>query len=328
MNRRQMLVTDVIGGGAPADTTAPTCVVTANAATITAAAFTATFTFSEPVIGFDASKITVANGSAGAVAGTGPYTSVITPTATGTVTVQVEANKVTDAALNNNEASNTFSILYINAKVWVDFSDITTLYQTNDTSTPITADGQSIGYAADKSGTGNHVLQATAGSRPTYKTNIQNGLSAALGDGGDWLRASFTNLAQPNTIFLVIKNPAAGTENIFDGGGGGREVLYHTATNIRWFAGSDRDTGVAVTTTTHSMAILFSGASSVLRRNGAQIDAFNVGTNALGGITLMSSSSGSSGLAGYMMEIIVCNADLSTPVMQAIEAYLATKWGF
>lgn len=51
-----------------------------------------------------------------------------------------------------------------------DFSDLTTLFQTTDTSTPVTADGQSIGRVNDKSGNGNHLTQASSGSRPAYKT--------------------------------------------------------------------------------------------------------------------------------------------------------------
>lgn len=50
---------------------------------------------------------------------------------------------------------------------WFDISDLSTLYQTDDTSTPVTALGQQFGRATDKSGSGAHATQATASLRPT-----------------------------------------------------------------------------------------------------------------------------------------------------------------
>jgi len=50
---------------------------------------------------------------------------------------------------------------------WFDISDLSTLYQTNDTSTPVTALGQQVGRVTDKSGSGAHATQATAANRPT-----------------------------------------------------------------------------------------------------------------------------------------------------------------
>ena len=67
------------------------------------AAFTATFTFSEPVTGFDVGDIDVGNGMADNFAGSGDtYTATITPTANGDVTVDVAADAATDGAGNGN----------------------------------------------------------------------------------------------------------------------------------------------------------------------------------------------------------------------------------
>ena len=83
----------------PVDTTAPTLSVTGVPATIrTTTAFTAAFTFSEPVTGFDAADITVTGGSKGALSGSGAaYTMPITPTGGGAdVVVTVRINAATD----------------------------------------------------------------------------------------------------------------------------------------------------------------------------------------------------------------------------------------
>lgn len=52
--------------------------------------------------------------------------------------------------------------------VWLDPSDLTTLFQDSAGTTPVTAAGQSVGLVLDKSGRGHHATQATAAARPTY----------------------------------------------------------------------------------------------------------------------------------------------------------------
>ncbi|MFY0628725.1 MAG: gliding motility-associated C-terminal domain-containing protein [Flavobacteriaceae bacterium] len=95
------------------DGTNPTVVISGDAPNPTNTTFTATFTFSEDVTGFDVTDITVGNGSAGAVSGTGSvYTTTITPTADGIVTVDVAANLAIDLATNGNEAATQYSVLY------------------------------------------------------------------------------------------------------------------------------------------------------------------------------------------------------------------------
>lgn len=54
---------------------------------------------------------------------------------------------------------------------WYDPSDLTTMFQDSAGTTPVTVDGQPVGKILDKSGRGNHATQATAASRPLYKTD-------------------------------------------------------------------------------------------------------------------------------------------------------------
>ena len=73
--------------------------------------FDVTITFSEPVTGFEKADVTVDNGAATALSGSGAsYTATITPTANGTVTVDVAANKAVDAAGHGNTAASRFSV--------------------------------------------------------------------------------------------------------------------------------------------------------------------------------------------------------------------------
>jgi hypothetical protein len=94
------------------DTTAPTVTITcAQSSPTGAATLNMTFTLSELSTDFTIASITVGNGSAGNFAGSGTsYTCDVTPTAAGTVTVEVLAGAFTDAAGNSNTASNQLSI--------------------------------------------------------------------------------------------------------------------------------------------------------------------------------------------------------------------------
>ena len=75
--------------------------------------FTLDIVFDEPVIGFDISDLTVTNGTASdfVAISTTVYSATITPTATGTVTIDIAAGAAQDAATNGNDAA-TFSIEY------------------------------------------------------------------------------------------------------------------------------------------------------------------------------------------------------------------------
>lgn len=111
---RKWIVPVIMSGGV-SDIVAPTVVITADKSGIFTGTFTATFTFSEAVTGFAVGDITVGNGTAGTfnTVSTSVYTAVITPTADGTVTVDVGAGVCTDLAGNANEAATQFSIIYI-----------------------------------------------------------------------------------------------------------------------------------------------------------------------------------------------------------------------
>ena len=96
------------------DLTAPTVTIT-DVPAASAAAFTATFTFSEAVTGFTLADIAVGNGAASAFTGSGGdtvYTALVTPSADGTVTVDVAADAALDAAGNGNTAAARASSTY------------------------------------------------------------------------------------------------------------------------------------------------------------------------------------------------------------------------
>ena len=92
--------------------TQPTVTITSNANDPQRGSFTATFTFSEDVSGFDVNDISVTNGTAGSFSTTSAsvYTAKITPSADGQVTVGVAANKATDIAGNFNTVAASINV--------------------------------------------------------------------------------------------------------------------------------------------------------------------------------------------------------------------------
>ena len=54
--------------------------------------------------------------------------------------------------------------------LWVASSLNSSLKQNSDGTTAVTTTSDPVGYWADQSGNGNHLIQATAGSRPTYSS--------------------------------------------------------------------------------------------------------------------------------------------------------------
>lgn len=52
---------------------------------------------------------------------------------------------------------------------WYDPSDLSTMFQLSNGTTAVTAVEQPVGYIADKSGNGNHAIQATAAARPILR---------------------------------------------------------------------------------------------------------------------------------------------------------------
>lgn len=68
---------------------------------------------------------------------------------------------------------------------------------------------------ADQSGSGNDVVQATSGSRPTYQPSTLNSLPVIRSTGAGYLsNASFTWNAQSETLFIVFAPRARNVQQV------------------------------------------------------------------------------------------------------------------
>jgi len=117
--------------------------------------------------------------------------------------------------------SGLFSPLSLAPFLWLDPSDLSTLFQDSTMLTPVTASDDPVGAMLDKSGNGHHVVQATAGARPLYKTS--GGLHWLEFDGvDDTLGANVSAVTPYDCIgaFRLISEVGPTAENMLMGSGG------------------------------------------------------------------------------------------------------------
>jgi hypothetical protein len=117
---------------------------------------------------------------------------------------------------------------------WLEASDISTLFQTDDTSTPVTAAGQAVGRWQDKSGRNNHATQANTAQRGLYQINparitldkVDDRLVMTVPSGGF---VGTMVLATPEGTAAYGVNIPAGSYNIGGRGGTGGQYFPGTA---------------------------------------------------------------------------------------------------
>ena len=298
-----------------------------------------------------------------------------------TATITMSADQLTEGAetatltLNNAAASNFVVVndtsvwtpnLISGLQLWLDASDTSTLYNATVGGSLVTTDGSAVARWQDKSGNGRHATQATANSRPIFKTNIKNGKGVVRFDGtNDRLSIpSSTSLfnflnTSSSTIFAIVKN--SGSTNTYNfwvfldncGTGGGRgsyigQIGPGAIKSVNHAAFSAANTNCFSNGSTASInqnafsLVSFYGnpsATPVANRstgyiNGGNQFANNTSTAAAGtgnayrDLTIGGQSTGAQQAEwnGDITEILIYNTALTTIQRQAVETYLNSKW--
>jgi len=158
------------------DTTAPTVAISSSAGPSGSTTMTSpwpfTVTFSESVVGFTDSDVTISNGTLNGFSGGGTtYTFSVTPASTGTVTVNVATFVAQDAAGNGNTASTSFTLQY---------APLTAPTVTTTAASSITATAATLGGNVTADGgatvTERGVVYVAGNSTPTTaSTKVQSG---------------------------------------------------------------------------------------------------------------------------------------------------------
>ncbi len=147
------------------------------------------------------------------------YSGAISVPATATLKALAVKSGLSNSAVGTAAytISPAFSPADLSPAFWIDASDLSTLFQNTAGSTPVTADGQAVARANDKSGNGRNVTEASSGAQPHYKTD--GTLHWLLYDGGDGL-ALASNYTAPGTSYAV-----AWASRKDDTGGGGSVIM-------------------------------------------------------------------------------------------------------
>jgi hypothetical protein len=221
-----------------------------------------------------------------------------------------------------------------NMIVWLDASDLTTLFQDSSLTTPVTTLGQSVGGWRDKSVNARTYTQSTTGNRGTYTTGpcvLFNGSSQFLFSTN--MPASCNN----NDIFIVTK-PLTLAQNsswrtLFRGQNADHQVIiesgttrlgtYHNNTGgFKQFGSLTLDGSarvileVQISSTNTYTASLNGGAFTAATSAGTADNLYALG-NFQGGTQQW----------GEINELIIYNGAVSASDRTLILSYLRTKWG-
>lgn len=222
-----------------------------------------------------------------------------------------------------------FSPLSLSPIAWYDPSDFSTLFQNSNGTTAVTADGDPVGYMADKSGNGHHLIQATAASRPLYKTS--GGLRWLEFDGtDDFLAVSYGgNLTEPWEAVSALRRLSASNGHLIGGAGDNIGVLYINSSQLRIYSGAEV-TGLAapasgadfVATQRHN------GASSRIAIDNGSYTAGDDGGTAATGLTVGAGVGGASDFSAMRFVGRALFSSLQTdPNLALLRTYLAAKQG-
>lgn len=247
-------------------------------------------------------------------------------------------------------------------QLWLDAADSSTLYDATSGGSLVAADG-SIARWVDKSGQGNHAIQATSGSQPTRRTAGLNSLPSVQfvaddADNGDWLGIAHAALLNGSSsglaVFCVYKTATTGTNRGLAGkwpgvgqNTGPAWLLGYTggsstATTATMYAHDGTNAATRATTsnfndgTARLLGYVNTTAGLQARMNGV-LEGTNTSTYVvnqsstagvvIGGYCGYGLSSGQALMSAHISEFLIYSGALSSGDVSAIESYLMSKWG-
>ena len=217
---------------------------------------------------------------------------------------------------------------------WYDPSDISTLFQDEAGTTPVTAVEQPVGRMLDKSGRGNHATQATTTKRPVYSRRVNLFLDTSTPDASGWIGTNASLVAgrvTPNAvngqhyIYQAAVAPGSAVMRFTARADGYPRIMAREGSQTGNFVCFDLVTGSVVSSQTYTGAIQPSATDpggfdcTVYlsgKTNTPEALAFVVGNDA-------TNSWGSAAFAGDGVKgVIVKNIHLTL----AIDAHLPYQW--
>ena len=188
------------------------------------------------------------------------------------------------------------------------------------------SDGAAIATWPDTSGNARDATQATAANRPTFDADAFGTVPGVrINDTTDRLAttALATALTQPTTIWAVYNGTGTPMDGIVSTA---RHTVDKYGAKSALWAGSGYQF-LATATMDAVLCFRFNTSASKVYINGGTSINGTVGTHTLTGLTLGNSHAGGNG-AGVLGAVLVINESQSVADMNAVGAYLATKFGY
>lgn len=211
-----------------------------------------------------------------------------------------------------------------NLKIWIEATDAATLFQDSARTTPATAKGHPVGGWADKSGTGCHFGQATAGARPTLRISGAN-RDVEFDGTDDWLLGAMNlGQAQPITMYFRVTAHTAG-DYYCDAFGGRVAFGYNVAVANQYspFAGVGFGSSVG-TRQAGLWTVVFNGAGSFLYLAGAQVGTGNAGANSWATPRVGCNSATTGFAAMKLRAFLAYAADHDAATRAQVESYMGS----
>ena len=188
------------------------------------------------------------------------------------------------------------------------------------------SDGAQIATWPDTSGNGRDATQATTANRPTFDADaFGTAPGVRINDTTDRLATAALGaaLTQPTTIWTVYNGTGTPIDGIVS-------TARHTVDKYGWESALWAGSGYQfLATATMNGVFCFrfnTSASKVYIDGGTSING-SVGTHTLSGLSLGNSYASGSG-TGVLGAVLVINESQSVADMNAVGAYLATKFGY
>lgn len=236
-------------------------------------------------------------------------------------------------------------------QLWLDASDSSTLFQNSNGTTAAAADGDPVGYWADKSGNGRNVIQTDGTGKPALRTSALNGKSVLSFDGtndylngGDILDMGTNNLTYyavckfnqiNNDVSIVVGKSISADSR------GRYEIIKESATLISLFQDISVDNAASAFNSTSwvvlscvitrgnglnkffSLSNLIASASTGSTQNNNVFYPFLVGADSNPqGVPWTQNC-----LDGRISEILFYNRAITNTEKTQIDSYLSAKWG-
>lgn len=187
----------------------------------------------------------------------------------------------------------------------------------------ITSAGGLVSQWDDQSGNGRHLKQATGTNQPALQAD-----GSILFDGVDnYLKCDAFTLNQPETLYILAKQPTWTTANyVCDGNTGDAMVIEKTTTTptIRLKAPNGVATNTGWTVDVYAvLAAVYNGASSSLQVNNGTPSTGDAGANNASGFTLGASATPSAYSNIQVKEVILYAAAQDATTRARVIRYLS-----